>query len=108
MNDCIFCKIANGGVEKEFTYEDDEVVVFPDQSPIKPIHLLVTPKKHVKEFIDLNDNDLLIKLKDVVQKMIKEKGLDTQGYRIGVNGGGAQLIDHLHIHIMGPFNRGER
>ena len=103
MNDCIFCKIANKEIPKEFTYEDEDIMVFPDINPIKPIHLLIMPKKHVSDFLELGDKELLEKIKLVIQKMIKEQKLDNKGYRLGVNGGGAQLINHLHIHLIGPM-----
>ena len=40
--------------------------------------------------------------------MIKEKKLEDKGYRLGINGGGAQIIEHLHIHLMSPFGKEER
>ncbi len=106
MSDCIFCKIAKHQISKEFTYESEKVMVFPDIYPLRPVHLLVMPKKHVKDFIDFtNDSELWSELKTVIQKLIKQTGLDKKGYRLGINGGGAQLIDHLHIHILGPVKR---
>lgn len=106
MNDCIFCKIASHQIPKDFTYESEKVMAFPDIYPLRPVHLLVMPKKHVKDFIDFtNDSELWLELKTVLQKLIKQTGLDKKGYRLGVNGGGAQLIDHLHIHILGPVKR---
>lgn len=103
MNDCIFCKIARHEVSKDFTYEDEDIMVFPDIHPIKPIHLLIVPKKHIPDFLNLQDKEILDKTRSVIQKMIKEQGLIGKGYRLGVNGGGAQGIDHLHIHLMGPM-----
>ncbi len=105
MDNCIFCKIANKEIPKEFTYEDDDIVVFPDISPVKPIHLLVIPKKHVSELVAVDSPELFQKLFTVVQKMIKKEGLEDKGYRIVINGGGAQIIDHLHIHVMGPITK---
>ena len=105
MDDCIFCKIANREIPKEFTYEDEDVMVFPDINPIKPIHLLIMPKKHVKDFLDLDDNALLIKIKMVIQNMIRLRELTTKGYRLVVHGGGAQVIDHLHVHLVGPMGK---
>lgn len=102
MSDCIFCKIARHEVSKEFAYEDSYVMVFPDIYPLKPIHLLIMPKKHVPDFLDL-DSELSKKVMEVTQKMIREQKLDGRGYRLGVNGGGAQIIDHFHIHLMGPM-----
>lgn len=77
-------------------------MVFPDINPIKPTHLLVVPKKHIPDFLDL-DKDLGEKIIDIAQKMVKEKDLMGKGYRILVNGGGAQHMDHLHIHLIGPM-----
>lgn len=100
---CIFCKIRDREIPKEFTYEDEDIMVFPDINPIKPIHLLVMPKKHIKDFLDFDDLALLEKVKNIIQKMIREQGLKGKGYRLVVNGGGAQIIDHLHVHLVGPL-----
>ena len=105
MSDCIFCKISNGEIPKEFTYEDEALVVFPDIHPLKPVHLLIVPKKHVPEFMAVEDHTLFQKIGHVVQKMIKEFDLETRGHRIVINGGGAQDVDHLHVHLMGPISR---
>lgn len=105
MSSCIFCKIARGDIPKKFTYEDEEVMVFPDINPVKPIHLLVVSKKHIPDFLDLEDNRLLAKIRKVAQKMIREQNLTDKGYRISVNGGGAQIINHLHFHLIGPLGK---
>jgi len=103
--DCIFCKIASKEIEKEFVYEDDDVMVFPDINPVRPVHLLVVPKQHVTEFITVLDPLLLQKLFTVAQNMVKREGLADKGYRVTMNGGGAQVVPHLHIHVMGPLNK---
>ncbi len=102
--DCIFCKIRNKEISKNFIYEDKDVMVFEDIHPIRPVHLLIVPKKHISEFLTIADNLLFEKIFKVVQKMIKEK-LNNQGYRIVINGGGAQIVNHLHIHLVGPIEK---
>lgn len=103
MEDCIFCKIARHEVPKEFTYEDDEVMVFPDIHPVKPVHLLVIPKKHIPTFAQLADDALLGHIRTVTQQMVTKMELEGKGYRIVINGGGAQAIDHLHFHLTAPW-----
>ncbi|MDP2649227.1 MAG: HIT domain-containing protein [bacterium] len=103
--DCIFCKIAGKEIPKEFTYEDEDIMVFPDIHPVKPIHLLIVPKKHISDFLDLKDDGLWSKIKMVAQIMIQKEGLVNKGYRLGINGGGAQIINHMHIHLMGPMGK---
>lgn len=105
MNVCIFCKIANKEAQKEFTYEDDEIVVFPDINPVTPVHLLIMPKRHIPDFLMMKDERLMIKLTKTIQKMIKEQKVEDKGYRLVINGGGAQLIDHFHIHLMGAIGK---
>lgn len=103
MDNCIFCKIANKEIPKEFTYEDTELMVFPDIHPIKPIHLLVVPKQHIPTLMELENNDLISKIHNLIQEMVLQHGLDDKGFRIVINGGGAQAVDHLHVHITGPW-----
>lgn len=103
--DCIFCKIANKEISKDFLYEDEDVMVFPDIKPMKPIHLLIVPKQHVKEFVEVKEPILFQKISIVIQQMIRKEGLTDKGYRIVVNGGGAQLVDHLHFHLTGPWGK---
>ncbi len=103
MDDCIFCKIAKKEIPKEFTYEDDDLMVFPDISPVKPVHLLVIPKKHIEDFAHVTDPVLMSKIWQTVQLMITKMGLTGKGVRIIVNAQGAQIVPHLHIHLMGPI-----
>lgn len=105
MKDCIFCKIRDKEIPKEFEYVDEEVMVFEDINKIKPVHLLIVPKKHIKDFYNFNDERLELKINEVIKNMIKRKELYRKGYKIFLNGGGAQLVDHLHIHLTGPWGK---
>ena len=82
-------------------------MAFPDIYPLRPVHLLVMPKKHTPDFLDFGDAKTWEEMQDLIKKLIRKNKLDTNGYRIGVNGGGAQAIDHLHLHILGPVKRTE-
>lgn len=103
--DCIFCKIINKEIEKKLIYEDEDVVVFPDIHPVKPVHLLIIPKIHVEDFEQVTSPELFAKLFLVTQRMVAREGLKDKGFRVVVNGGGAQIIQHLHIHLMGPVGK---
>lgn len=103
--DCVFCKIAAKEIEKELLYEDDNVIVFQDIHPVRPVHLLIIPKEHITDFLEVSDPTLFQQLFVVVQNMIKREGLKDKGYRVTINGGGAQVIQHLHIHLMGPLTK---
>jgi histidine triad (HIT) family protein len=105
MNNCIFCKIRDGIIPKEFIYEDEDLMVFPDIHPLKPIHLLIIPKKHIEDFLDFKDEKLWSKIKIVAQNLVKKEKLENKGYRVAINGGGAQLVEHLHVHLLGPLSK---
>jgi histidine triad (HIT) family protein len=95
-------------VPKDFTYESEHVMAFPDIYPLRPVHLLVIPKTHVRDFLTFEDSKVWEEMERVLKKLIKDNGLDKKGYRLGVNGGGAQLIDHFHVHLLGPIKRTEK
>ncbi|MGH7246007.1 MAG: HIT family protein [Candidatus Levyibacteriota bacterium] len=103
--DCVFCDVREGKYGTKFLYQDEDVMVFPDIHPIKPIHLLIVPKEHITEFSVLDNDALWTKMRHITKKMIEEQGLSDKGYRLIVNGGGAQVIDHLHIHLTGPWGK---
>jgi len=103
MNDCIFCDIRDGKSPAKFMYQDDDVMVFPDIQPRSPIHWLIVPKKHIPELMFVEDEDVHKKLFSVVKKMIERADFKDKGYKIVINGGGLQDVNHLHIHLRGPI-----
>lgn len=105
MDNCVFCKIRDKQISAKLLYEDEDVMVFPDVHPAKPVHLLIVPKKHIVDFVEAEDPTLFSKLFSVVQRMVAREGLKDKGYRIVINGGGAQIVPHLHIHLMGPISK---
>jgi len=108
MNDCIFCKIANGDIPTEKIYEDDKVIAFNDIEPQAPVHILIIPKEHIPSInhIDEKNSDIISHIFLVVKKLVKEKGIDTSGYRVITNCGeqGGQTVEHLHYHLLGGRN----
>ena len=104
MNDCIFCKIAEGKIKSGIVYQDDMVVVFKDIHPQKPIHWLVVPRKHIASINDLGkgDTELAGHLLLTVKKLALKYGFADDGYRVIINtrSHGGQEVDHLHIHIL--------
>ncbi|MBN1161347.1 MAG: histidine triad nucleotide-binding protein [Dehalococcoidales bacterium] len=104
-SDCIFCKIVSGEIASNIIYHDAYVIVFPDINPVAPVHLLVVPVKHVASLAEMKEADaaLVGKMVAAANKVAKEQGLAKNGYRLTINCGadGGQLVQHLHIHLMG-------
>lgn len=103
MNECLFCKIVSKEIPKEFDFESDSLVVFPDINPSAEVHLLIVPKKHIRGMADLTENHggLLVEVYNAVNKLVKENNLEENFYRVVVNGGKAQHVPHLHFHLLG-------
>lgn len=105
--DCIFCKITNKEVPADIAYEDDQVMVFKDIRPSAPVHYLSVPKEHVASIAHLEDNhrDLIAVIIYAAKKVAEAKGL--KGYKLVFNVGreGGQVIDHLHLHLLGGWTK---
>lgn len=56
-NDCIFCKICKGKLPSDMLYQDDEIIIFKDISPVAKHHYLVVPKVHIKNTKSLTINN---------------------------------------------------
>lgn len=105
MDDCIFCKIANGEIPAEKLYEDEDLFVIKDVNPQTPVHLLVIPHKHIPTLMDVEDSDaaLISKAFLVARKVAEDAGIAEQGFRIvhNVNDWGGQQVLHIHFHVLG-------
>ena len=103
MENCLFCKITKKELPAETIYEDKNILVFKDIHPKAPVHFLVVPKKHIESinYLEPIDKELMGELLLVAKKIAQDKKL--KGYKLVINTGreGGQLIDHLHIHLLG-------
>lgn len=103
--DCIFCRIINNEIPSNKIYEDDKVLAFHDISKEAPIHFLVIPKEHIQSANEINSKnaDIISHIFVVINKIVKELGIDESGYRIVNNCGkdGGQTVNHIHFHVLG-------
>jgi len=102
MKDCVFCKIVKKQIPSKFLFESDKVIVIKDINPAAKVHLLVIPKKHIKNFekITKNDDKLLLEMLEVARKFIKKMKIQKK-YRVSFNGGSLIIVNHLHMHLLG-------
>lgn len=102
MDSCIFCDVIAGKLPSTKLYEDDSVVVIKDIHPQAPVHWLVVSKGHIPELLEV-PSDLAGVMMAIVNKVVREQGIEK--YRIVINGKGAALVDHLHIHVLGKIDK---
>lgn len=104
--ECIFCDIVNRNSPAEILYEDNKFMVFRDMRPSAPVHLLIITKEHIPSInhIEKKHRELIGDMFLLAKDMAKEHGIND-GYKLAFNTGrkGGQLIDHLHLHLMGGW-----
>ena len=101
---CIFCKIANGGIPSATLYEDEDFRVILDLGPATRGHALILPKEHYANVIALPEEvtaKAFILAKKMAAKMMEV--LHCDGVNVVQNNGEAagQTVFHFHAHIIG-------
>ena len=103
MADCIFCKIAAGGVNAKVVHEDEDTLSFVDLNPQAPTHVLIIPKRHIPRLTEAGAADaaLLGKLQLAAAEVAKILKVEGAFRLVTNNGKGAgQSVDHLHYHLL--------
>ena len=119
MEDCIFCKIANGEIGS-LIYENEFVAAVDDLNPQAPVHTLIVPKKHIQNIEDLSfvhpegeeycDGKYIKEIFKAIKEVAKIKGVSESGYRIISNCGkdAGQTVMHLHFHLIAGKELGDK
>ena len=99
-NPCLFCNIKESGLAKE----NDLAYASYDSFPVSEGHCLIIPKRHVKDYFDLS-NEEIIACNDLIRGIKNEiikKDSSVKGFNIGSNAGkiSGQSILHCHIHLI--------
>ncbi len=104
---CLFCKIAKKETPAEILQESSDIVIFKDIRPSAPVHYLAIPKRHIPSIqaISHDDEALLGHLIHMAKESAEK--LHLAGYKLAFNVGkdGGQIIDHLHLHILGGWSK---
>ena len=105
-NPCLFCNAKESGIaaENEFAFASY------DTYPVSDFHCLIIPKRHVKDYFEMNDEELLA-CNDLITKIKNEiltKDKSVKAFNIGTNAGkiSGQSIMHCHIHLI-PRREGD-
>ncbi len=105
LDDCPFCRIgAEEGGSRSILYEDEQVLAFEDIRPQAPLHVLIVPRRHIRNLLELEEGDasLMGRLVLVANGIARNKKVDLSGFRLVVNcnSHGGQTVDHLHLHLL--------
>ena len=103
MENCIFCKIANGEIPAATLYEDEDFRVILDLGPASKGHALILPKSYAANIYELPDElagKAMILAKKMASKMTD--ALKCDGFNIVQNNGepAGQTVFHFHMHLI--------
>ena len=103
---CLFCN----HIESELAHENNLAYASYDSYPVSEFHCLVIPKRHIKDFFELS-NDELVACNDLIKLAkdeIRNKDQTVSGFNIGTNVGkvSGQSIFHCHFHLI-PRREGD-
>ncbi|GIF06541.1 HIT family protein [Actinoplanes siamensis] len=107
MADCVFCGIVAGTIPAFKITDEDEGVAFLDSRPVFKGHVLVVPRPHVVQLIDLPPADMPGYF-GLVQRIARAvpTALGSTGTFVAVNNLVSQSVPHLHTHVV-PRTKGD-
>ena len=105
-NPCLFCDINKSGC----AHENELAYASYDSYPVTEHHCLIIPKRHIKDYFDLSNDELVAcnELIQIIKKEIIKKDLSVKGFNLGTNIGkvSGQSILHCHLHLI-PRREGD-
>lgn len=100
----VFGRIIQGDLPCEKVFENERILAIKDINPAAPVHILIMPKKEIKNLQALKKEDLPLmgEIVEVAQRLAIEFEIE-EGYRLLTNNGeeAGQTVFHLHFHLIG-------
>ena len=107
MADCLFCAIVAGSVPAFKVFDGPDGVAFLDIRPVFKGHVLVVPRPHVPQLVDL-PVELLPGFFALVQEVAGAVpgAVGAKGTFVAMNNVVSQSVPHLHAHVV-PRTKGD-
>ena len=106
LQNCIFCQTAGLTIVAENT----SAFAIRDRFPVRPLHTLIIPKRHVTDIFATNaeEREAIHSLAVICRAAITGEYPAVGGFNFGSNIGTAagQKVFHAHIHLI-PRRDGE-
>jgi histidine triad (HIT) family protein len=102
MTECVFCQIVSGSEPASIVWEDDLTIATVDLRQFHPGHVLVMPRRHLRDVRELDHETGAAVMATVVRvTRAVASGFPNQGMSLWHSIGEAafQEVPHLHIHV---------
>jgi ATP adenylyltransferase len=102
---CVFCLAAEGDDEERLVVQRGRhAIVLLNKYPYSSGHFMVAPIRHIGEYSELTDEEVL-ELHSLASAGMGALGqlYAPHGYNVGWNLGrpaGAGVVDHVHLHVV--------
>jgi histidine triad (HIT) family protein len=105
--DCLFCKIVAGELPATRVHEDERTIAFMDINPATRGHLLVVPREHSRDLLEIAPDDLAAcaHAARTMAARVSER-LDADGVNL-INSCGRvawQTVFHFHVHVIPRYD----
>lgn len=100
---CLFCAIVSGDVPSVLVAEDDTTYAFMDINPATEGHLLVIPKAHSRDLLDIPADDLAavtLAAQRIAGAAVTELGADGVNLLNCCGSDAWQTVFHFHVHVV--------
>jgi histidine triad (HIT) family protein len=101
--DCIFCKIVSGEAPAQIVAEDERTIAFMDISPATRGHLLVIPRRHSRDLLEIDPDDLhatLVTAQRMARRIHDRLGADGVNLLNARGEAAWQTVFHFHLHVI--------
>ena len=101
--DCLFCKIAAGEIPATRVYEDERTIAFMDINPATRGHLLVIPREHATDLLEIGAEDLAACLtagRQLAMRLKEALGADGVNVLNSCGREAWQTVFHFHVHVI--------
>jgi histidine triad (HIT) family protein len=102
-SDCLFCKIVAGEIPATRVREDARTVAFMDINPATRGRLLVVPRKHATDLLEIPHEDLAACMAAAQELAGRQRErLGAVGINLLNSCGAAawQTVFHFHVHVI--------
>ena len=103
MTDCVFCGIVSGDIPSVKVAETASTYAFMDINPANDGHLLVIPKQHSTDLLDIGADDLsavTLEAQRIARAMVDDAGADGVNLLNCCKAPAWQTVFHFHLHVI--------
>ena len=105
--DCIFCKIVAGDLPATKVHEDERTIAFMDINPATRGHVLVIPRAHAKDLLEVGEDDLAAcsaTAKLMTARISERLGADGVNLLNSCGPAAWQTVFHFHLHVIPRYD----